>query len=152
MRPLARRNQPVKRGNLIINRVRDCQRIGCLAEGALDGALILGKSDLALRMIDQYDDVVLVSDDRTDIAARDGALYAMAAPAIAGQLEVRGLGIIRVPFISEVRVTLAVDLVPLDAVPRMPEKQSVTFCGASVPLLHLSSFAASTPAKIRLAL
>lgn len=65
---------------------------------AIDGAGVLlrgpsasGKSDLALRLID--DGARLVADDRTVLALRDGIVEASAPPSIRGKIEVRGLGI-----------------------------------------------------------
>jgi serine kinase of HPr protein (carbohydrate metabolism regulator) len=77
----------------------------------------------------------------------------MTAPAtIAGQLEVRGLGILRVPAVASAPLRLVVDLVPAADVERMPEERTCDFLGRSVPLLALAAFEASTPAKLRLAL
>ena len=86
-----------------------------------------GKSDLALRLIDR------------------------GARLIAGLLEVRGLGPVPVPWAAEATVGLAVDLVPSDAVERMPEPAYAYYHEIRVPLLALDPFAASTPAKLRLA-
>src|SRR5271154_890830 len=80
----------------------------CVArEGA--GVLLLGrpgagKSDLALRLLEVG--FALVADDRVDI--RDG--LARAPEALAGLLEVRGLGIVRLAHVSAARVVLAVEL------------------------------------------
>ena len=67
---------------------------------AIDGAGVLlrgpsgcGKSDLALRLIDGG--AVLVADDRVSLEARAGDLVASAPDALAGLLEVRGVGIER---------------------------------------------------------
>ena len=78
---------------------------------ARDGAGVLvlgapgsGKSDLVLRLLDRGFD--LVADDRVEIA--DG--LAWAPPALAGLLEVRGLGILRLPFVAQAGLVLAVAL------------------------------------------
>lgn len=133
---------------------------------AVDGRGVLlrgpsgsGKSDLALRLIDGYAECRLVSDDRTDLVVRDGMLYASAPARIAGLLELRGVGIITLPFQSEAAIALLIDLVPRGAVPRLPIEdgsnqadQSITLAGLTLPRLALHAFDASTPAKIRLAL
>ena len=72
----------------------------CVAIGT-KGVLILGdsgagKSDLALRLID--DGARLVADDRTELYVSRDALYAQAPKSIAGLIEVRGLGIVALPF------------------------------------------------------
>ena len=124
---------------------------------ALDGRGILlrgapgsGKSDLALRLID--DGAVLVADDQTEIGEERGRLVARAPATIAGRLEVRGLGIVTQPTLAAAPLVLIVDLVPPAAVERLPEERSERLLGQDVPLLELDPFAASAVAKIRLAL
>jgi len=73
-----------------------------------------GKSDLLLRLLDRG--FSLVADDQVDIGP-DG----MARPpaALAGMIEVRGLGIMTFPFIAEIRPALVARLVsaPLARLP-----------------------------------
>ncbi len=108
-----------------------------------------GKSDLALRLIDGG--AVLVADDQVSLEARGGKLFARPPDAIAGKLEVRGIGIVTMPFDTEAPVILAVDLVAPDAVERMPDISRCAYLGIEVPLLALTPFEASAPAKVRLA-
>ncbi len=120
----------------------------------LRGASGAGKSDLALRMIDQG--ALLVADDQCALV-RNGAgaaahLVASAPAAIAGALEVRGLGLRDVPSLAAVPLVLVVDLVAADAVERMPDAAVEEILGIAVPRLALDPFAASAPAKLRLAL
>jgi HPr kinase/phosphorylase len=70
---------------------------------------------------------------------------------IAGLIEVRGLGILRLPHLSPCPLTLVVDLVAPEAVERLPERQRAEIEGISVPLVRLAGFEASAPAKVRLA-
>lgn len=81
----------------------------------LTGAPGSGKSDLVLRLIDRG--FVLVADDQVEIDA-DG----MARPpeALAGLLEVRGLGVMRFPFMAMARPVLLAELVA-GPVARLPE-------------------------------
>jgi serine kinase of HPr protein (carbohydrate metabolism regulator) len=113
------------------------------------GASGTGKSDLALRLIDGG--ARLVADDRTDLLRRDGELFAAAPHTIAGRIEVRGIGILAVPAVAEARVRLAIELVEPARVERLPDGRSREFLGVSVPLLALDPFAASSAAKVRLA-
>ena len=106
-----------------------------------------GKSDLALRLIDEG--ATLVADDRTHLSLRGDDVVARAPETIAGKLEVRGIGIVRTDARSEVRLALAVDL--KTDFERLPTPQTMDLLGVSIPLLRLPAFAASTPAKIRLA-
>lgn len=126
----------------------------CVAIGGrgvlLTGRPGSGKSDLALRLIDRG--AALVSDDGTIVWARDGRLHARAAPAIAGRIEVRGLGILPWPAMAEVPLALAVALD--QAVPRMPEETLPTRAidGLALPLLALDGLEPSAPVKIEQAL
>ncbi len=110
-----------------------------------------GKSDLALRLIDQG--ATLLSDDQTELTSENGALMASAPAPIAGKIEIRHIGLAKLPHASSSPVALYVTLVTLSAtVERLPEAYSVIFLDHPIPRLTLPSFAASTPAKIRAAL
>jgi HPr kinase/phosphorylase len=83
-----------------------------------NGVLLLGppgagKSDMVLRLLDHG--FVLVADDRVEI--EDGC--ARPATGLAGLLEIRGLGIVRLPHLPRARLRLAVSLGP--AAVRLPE-------------------------------
>jgi serine kinase of HPr protein (carbohydrate metabolism regulator) len=111
-----------------------------------------GKSDLAIRMIDGG--ARLVADDRTELTVEAGRLMARAPKVLAGLVEARGLGIVRVPaenLLAAAPVVLIVDLVAADEIDRLPEPQSETLLGINVPRIRLTAFDASTSAKIRLA-
>ncbi|KAA0678926.1 HPr kinase/phosphorylase [Azospirillum brasilense] len=108
-----------------------------------------GKSDLALRMIDAG--ALLVADDRVELRVDRGRLMATAPAALAGLLEVRGVGIMPVPTATEAEVGLVVDLVPRDAVERLPGEEAADLLDRTVPRLALCPFDASTPAKLKLA-
>jgi serine kinase of HPr protein (carbohydrate metabolism regulator) len=122
---------------------------------AIDGRAVLiagdsgaGKSDLALRLIDRG--AVLVSDDQVALSVEREQLLASAPETIAGQIEVRGLGIVAMPYRSPMPVALLIDLAaPIE---RMPEPARRELCGVSVPVLALDPFAASAPIKAELAL
>lgn len=111
-----------------------------------------GKSDLALRLIDQYADAVLVADDRVDVTITDGALHAAAPAAVAGRMEVRGVGIVPVDYRPGVKLGLVVDLQEQTNIARLPGTESAEIMGIRLPLLRLAPFAASAPAKLCLAL
>ena len=113
------------------------------------GASGSGKSDLALRLIDGG--AVLVADDQTALAASDCGLIASAPAAIAGLLEVRGLGLVRLPHHETTPLALVVDLVAADQIERLPDETRTTFLGFEVPTIQLAAFEASTAAKVRLA-
>jgi len=110
-----------------------------------------GKSDLALRAMDAGC-AMLVADDRVELAPCDGAeLWAAPPPALAGLIEVRGLGIVRRSYRRRARVRLVVDLVPREAVERLPEQRRVAIAGVELPLHSLWAFDLSALAKLRTA-
>ena len=67
-----------------------------------------GKSDTALQLMAYGCD--LISDDRVELWAEDRRLIAHAPPAIAGQIEARGFGILPTPYIQQAEVAFAVEL------------------------------------------
>ena len=118
---------------------------GILIEG-VSGA---GKSDLALRLIDRG--AVLVSDDYSFVQRRNGHVIASPPATIAGKIEVRGVGIIEMPHVTETPVALLVALG--EAVARLPEPGHVRcLLGIDIPLLALDGREASAPVKVELAL
>lgn len=127
--------------------------------GLLRGGSAAGKSDLALRFIalppEGGLEPRLVADDQVWVEARkSGELAAYAPPTIAGKLEVRGLGIMEVPYVASAQLVLAVDLVPAEDVPRMPPEpwEQTVIAGVSLPLLRLAAFEPSAALKLKLAL
>lgn len=116
----------------------------------LRGPPASGKSDLALRLIDAG--ACLVADDRTDLALRDGRVFASAPAALAGRIEVRGIGILNVGAVVISPLALVVDLVGPGGVERLPEPSRTDILGLAIPLVRLAPFEASAPAKVRAAL
>ena len=108
-----------------------------------------GKSDLALRLIDSG--ARLVADDRVAITRRGMRLIARPPEAIAGLIEVRGLGIMRIAHCPASTLGLAVALGGIPA-PRLPEPATYQVLGVALPCLALDPWAPSACAKIRLAL
>ncbi|MGF1619459.1 MAG: HPr kinase/phosphorylase [Rhodomicrobiaceae bacterium] len=132
----------------------------CVALGG-DAAILTGpsgsgKSDLALRFILETPaelQAALVSDDQTCVEERGGTLMASAPPAIAGKIEVRGIGIVDVPRRAEARLRLIVRFAAGKDIPRLPPSPLPvqTVCGIALPVLLLAPFEASAPVKLRLA-
>jgi HPr kinase/phosphorylase len=110
------------------------------------GVLLLGppgagKSDLVLRLLNHG--FALVADDRVDI--EDGVARPPAA--LAGLLEVRGLGLMRLQHDSQATIDLAVSLGRAERLPH-PE----TYPPLGVPLVHIDAQACSAPHRVALAL
>jgi HPr kinase/phosphorylase len=123
---------------------------------AINGAGVLllgpsgsGKSDLALRLIDRG--ATLVSDDGVLVEPRDPRPVLRTAPNIAGLIEMRGVGIVKMPFTDGVPLHLAVVLG--DAIERMPSASPTRdIAGSAVPLVVIAAFEPSAPIKIEHAL
>ena len=112
-----------------------------------------GKSDLALRLIEKGGR--LISDDQTRLAKERGTVFAAAPVALAGLIEVRGLGVVRLPGKQVLRrapVGLLVDLVPPERVGRMPERRHEEVLAVALPTVALAPFEASAATKLILAM
>lgn len=101
---------------------------GCLITGSA-GA---GKSTLAVEMIALGAD--LVADDRVDLCRAGGALLVSAPGPIAGLLELRGAGILRLPARPEAPLDLIVDLDTAET-ERLPPPRRREILGLSCHLL-----------------
>jgi HPr kinase/phosphorylase len=138
----------------------------CLVIGAC-GVLIMGppgsgKSDLALRLIDQPGRGTggeamaarLVADDQVVITARGNRLKAAAPPQLAGLIEVRGLGIVRAEYAPQVDLDLVVRLADATSIERLPhgDHARLVLLGIELPEIAVDPTAASAPARVRAAL
>ena len=108
--------------NLPTTRVR--MHATCVARDG-EGVLLLGpsgagKSDLALRLLGRG--FALVADDQVDII--DG--MARAPERLAGLLEVRGLGIVRLPYLSQAKLKVVITLT--DGCQRLPFLSDTPAC------------------------
>lgn len=118
----------------------------------LRGASGSGKSDLALRLIEGG--ARLIADDQTLLTRRGRAVVASAPEALKSMIEVRGVGIVRLPAaqtLARAPLALLVDLVSPAKVERLPEPASETLLELRIPTLSLAPFEASAAAKLRLA-
>lgn len=101
-----------------------------------------GKSDLVLRLIARGFD--LVADDQVDI--REGVVSC--PPELAGMLEARGLGIVRLPYCRQANLALIVELgCPAE---RMPAP--LAHPEFDRPVVRIDTAAASAPERVALAL
>lgn len=112
----------------------------------IEGPSGSGKSDLALRAIAAG--WSLVADDRTLVWTSAGRVFGRAAPALAGLIEVRGLGVVAAPARDFAPIDLVVRCVAADAVERMPENQARDLLETAIPQIDLAAWEASAPAKL----
>lgn len=99
-----------------------------------------GKSDLLLRLLDRG--FHLVADDQVDVT--DGAACPPAS--LAGLLEIRGLGIVRMNYVAPVRLVLSVVLGRPD---RLPVPTTGLF---GLPVIALDPTTASAAQRLEIAL
>lgn len=109
-----------------------------------------GKSDLGLRLIDAG--ACLVSDDQSELRRGGDRVLVRAPTTIAGLIEVRGIGIVRLPALADVPLALIADLVAPDRVERLPQPRREPILGIEVPVVAVAPFEASAVAKLRAAL
>ena len=106
----------------------------------------IGKSDLALRLVDRG--AKLVADDRVDLRRQGDFVIASSPKNIKGLIELRGVGIVNVDNIDEVAIKLVIKLISRQDVERMPEINYYNFMGINIRELSLHAFDNSTPIKI----
>ncbi len=102
-----------------------------------------GKSALTLALLARFetlgDFARLVADDRVRLDALGGRLVASPHPAIAGVLEIRGAGLLRLPYENCCILQGVVDVAaPGTSPPRLPEEaeKTVTLKGVALPRLQ----------------
>ncbi len=116
------------------------------------GAPGTGKSTLALMLIE--DGGLLVGDDRVHLSACHGRIIASGHGAVAGQIELRGRGLVERPFEPSAVIRLVVDLAPPDQIERLPEPDTLraTLLGVSLPCQRLATNNPTAPMLVREAL
>ncbi|MBT4020187.1 MAG: serine/threonine protein kinase [Alphaproteobacteria bacterium] len=123
------------------------EEAGVAAAVLLRGLSGIGKSDLALRLID--DGAQLVADDQVDLELTEEGLLASAPQTIRGMLEVRGVGLVHLPVASKAALVAIIDLVGVDTeIERLPEPDEVDIAGTTLPLWKLQPFESSAMAKV----
>lgn len=107
-----------------------------------------GKSDLALRLMDGG--AQLVADDRVDLRVDQGDLVASAPKALWGLLEVREVGILKVPCLDQASIQAVIEINPGARLDRLPPEQSTELVGLPIRHFQIDPWQQSAPAKVRL--
>ncbi len=119
-----------------------------------------GKSDLALRtimtVIPKHFDLsqpILVADDQVKIIMNENLIWGEAPDNLKGLIEVRHLGIQKVPFQAITRINLVVELNNLSQIERLPHLNNTIelISGHPLPLITLDPFELSAINKLLLA-
>jgi serine kinase of HPr protein (carbohydrate metabolism regulator) len=124
----------------------------CVAIGGrgvvIEGPSGSGKSSLALGLIDRG--AALVGDDGISLEAREGRLWALPPPNIAGKLEIRNLGIVDFPAtMAPVALVIALD----PAAPRHIDRAgTIVIEGHILPLVRLWPDSPALPLRAEWAL
>ena len=99
----------------------------------IEGSSGSGKTSLALGLLDACKvrgiDGALVADDQALLACSEGSLKAFAPEAIRGMAEIRGYGIVSLPFEESATIHLIARLVDDETVERMPEEKYLSSIG-----------------------
>ena len=109
----------------------------------------IGKSDLALRMIDSG--AMLIADDVTICKKINNFIYLFSPEETKGLLEVREIGIITVPFIENIKLSLVIQLINEENI-RYPENENCLILGIKVPKIKIYGKNSSAVAKIKVKL
>ncbi|MEE3000282.1 MAG: HPr kinase/phosphatase C-terminal domain-containing protein [Pseudomonadota bacterium] len=109
-----------------------------------------GKSDLALRLIDDGAD--LIADDQVIIKASEKGLHLSPPDSIAGLIEIRGFGVVKLEPVYEIPLYLLVKVNPTKQQKRMPKMKKKLIRNISVPIININPFESSALAKIKIVL
>ena len=109
----------------------------------------LGKSDLALRLIDSG--ATLISDDITICKKVDDSIFLFSPLQTRGLLEVREVGIMTVPYVDNIKLLLIVELVDHE-IERLPSKKIGKFMNLNISKIKIYGKNSSSVAKIKLKL
>ena len=109
----------------------------------------IGKSDLALRLIDSG--ATLISDDLTICKKIGDYLYLYPHSKTKGLLEVREIGIMTVPYVENIKLNLVVELVE-KKFERIPRVMNCSILGLKFPKIKIFGKSSSAVAKIKIKL
>lgn len=107
---------------------------------AVDGRAVLirgasgsGKSGLALQLLAMG--AGLVADDRTRVWRDGSTIWTDAPDTIRGQIEARGVGLLRLPATGPSKAVLVVNMDEVETA-RLPERRTARLLGVDLPALN----------------
>lgn len=112
----------------------------------IKGASASGKSDLSLRMMDAGG--TLIADDRTLIYTDHKDIYLAPHENIAGKLEIRGIGIIDVPFAQNAKCDVIIEI--CKEYPRYPLEKNYVFYKKMLNYYKLNAFESTILEKLKI--
>ena len=115
----------------------------------ISGLSGIGKSDLALRLIDSG--ATLISDDITICKRVNNKVYLFPPNKTKGLLEVREIGIINVPYVENINLVMIIHLLKKNN-ERIPEKKFKRILGLNFPVLSLNGKTPSSVIKVKVKL
>ncbi|GHB25154.1 HPr kinase [Pseudovibrio japonicus] len=131
----------------------------CLVVGTkgilIRGPSEAGKSALALELMERAHHngnfAALVADDRVYVSEKNGRLVGSCPSPIKGKAELRGYGIIDVPYLDTAVIHMVLDLEAREEIDRLPDEQTLTCELCSVKLIRQQVPKEDHLAAIRLA-
>jgi len=111
-----------------------------------------GKSDLALRLLADKN-IRLVADDVVSLLVENNKVYGKAPQNLRGLLEVRGVGVVKMPYVEQAAVDLVVNLVDNpEEIERMPKIAHENILGLEIERIDLYAKECSAPEKVKIKL
>lgn len=105
-----------------------------------------GKSDLALRLIDIG--ASLIADDQTILTLNNQAIVLTCPEAINSKLEIRGIGIVKIPSLKSHQLNFVFQLKPYTEIERFPSNNWINILDQKIPYYEIDPFELSVMSKI----
>ena len=111
-----------------------------------------GKSDLALRLLADKN-VYLVADDVVSLFIENNKVCGKAPENLQGLLEVRGVGVVKIPYVEQASVDLVINLIDNPSeIERMPKIAHENILGLEIEQIDLYAKECSAPEKVKIKL
>jgi HPr kinase/phosphorylase len=101
-------------------------------------------------MID--DGAGLIADDQVVIKSVGQKLFLSPPDSLPGLIEVRGIGVIKIAYVRDIRLCLIIELDPSNEIQRIPTIEEELIKNIPVPVISMDAFENSVLAKIKIIL